>query len=570
MLTPIRLCFLKLCLLGNLRSVALLTKVPSIPVAVLGVALFSGSAAAASPESEPITPAPAAPQEPSQATAQETSQALPPSESRSRVQLVLHGDALDAVALQQALTQELGREFELTPTGDPVTEDTLTVAYAAARSELVVSWQNDGQTITRVIATSAARVVEDSVLLASNLMHAQLDDLAPSELQEQPVALALPAPQEPVVAIPTSRAPAQVPVVHAQAIAEPRRLATAGLFYPASSNYDAPDAATHVDVNLLHGRVGSVHGLQLGGVNVVVRSGASAHLEAPDAAAADVVGVQLGYLANVATGHVSGVQLAGLFNHATGPAAAWQAAAAVNVAGGSLTGLQSAFLFNTARRLRGVQAGLVNLAGDVDGLQVGLVNVARKVRGVSVGLVNIAEDIEGVPIAPFSVSRTGGVHPTLWSGTSGLGNVGVKLSTRNTYSLVFGSYHRAFEREFFGGGFALGARVALGHNFYSDLDVSGTYLIAPDRSVESEGDDLEPGDGANDSIESNSGVYSEYDIYYHEQLLQPRLRAILSYRVAHHFGLFVGVAAAGQFRFELGTDRVTTSVAPEFFGGIEL
>ena len=205
---------LNLCPRGHLRCTARAQSGCGLLVLVLlGFGLLTRSAAGASAERERSTPVPDAPRVESQR------------DGARRIHLALHGDALDAVALQQALTQELGREFMLTPTGDPVTEDTLTVAYAAARSELVVSWQNDGQTITRVIATSAARVVEDSVLLASNLMHAQLDDLAPSELQEQPVALALPAPQEPVVAIPTSRAPAQVPVVHAQAIAEPRRLA---------------------------------------------------------------------------------------------------------------------------------------------------------------------------------------------------------------------------------------------------------------------------------------------------------------------------------------------------------
>src|SRR5690606_18459976 len=143
-----------------------------------------------------------------------------------------------------------------------------------------------------------------------------------------------------------------------------RRIAKAGLFYPAASNYDEPEAATYVDINLMHGRVGSVHGVQLGGVNVVVRSGEAGRIEAPASAAADVAGVQLGYLGNVVAGRVTGVQLAGLFNHASGPVGAWQVAGAANFAGASLTGLQSAFLFNSAQRLSGVQAGLVNLSGD--------------------------------------------------------------------------------------------------------------------------------------------------------------------------------------------------------------
>jgi len=189
----------------------------------------------------------------------------------------------------------------------------------------------------------------------------------------------------------------------------------------------------------------------------------------------------------------------------------------------------------------------VNVAGDVDGVQIGLINVARRVRGVSIGLINVADDIDGLPLAPFSVTRTGGVHPSAWSGTSGLGNVGVKLATRRTYTLFFGSYHRDYDLEFVGGGFALGASVELGAGFRSDLDVSGTYLVAPAKSL-----DL------------------ELDRGYHEQLVQPRLRLMVAFRVAQHFGAFVGVAALGQIRSELGWERISGSVGPEIFAGIEL
>ena len=517
---------------GNCRSAALRSSVRGFLALVIGLGLLTRSAAGASAERERSTPVPDAPRVESQR------------DGARRIHLALHGDALDAADLHQALSEELGREIVLgPPTADSVPEGTLTVAYTAARNELVVSWQRGGQTVTRVIATSSERVVEDAVLLAGNLIHSQIEDLVPPDAAEEPP----PAPQASITFDPLTSGPPAATVVHSKPAAVSRRIATAGLFYPAASNYDEPEAATYVDINLMHGRVGSVHGVQLGGVNVVVRSGEAGRIEAPASAAADVAGVQLGYLGNVVAGRVTGVQLAGLFNHASGPVGAWQVAGAANFAGASLTGLQSAFLFNSAQRLSGVQAGLVNLSGDIDGVQVGLVNVAQKVRGVSIGLVNIADDIEGVPIAPFSVTRTGGVHPMIWSGTSGLANVGLKLSTRSTYTMLIASYHRAFERQFFGGGFGIGARIALDESFYSDIDVSGTYLIAPEQSFD-----------------------AEYNANYHERLLQPRLRAILAYRHTHHFGLFIGVATTGQVRLELGTDRVTASVAPEVFGGIEL
>ena len=101
--------------------------------------------------------------------------------------------------------------------------------------------------------------------------------------------------------------------------------------------------------------------------------------------------------------------------------------------------------------------------------------------------------------------------------------------------------------QFVGGGFAFGGSFELGAGFRSAIDLCGTYLIAPALSQDP-------------SRESG----------YHEQLVQPRLRLLLDYRLAAHFGLFVGVAALGQVRAELGWDRVSASVGPEIFAGIEL
>jgi hypothetical protein len=236
-----------------------------------------------------------------------------------------------------------------------------------------------------------------------------------------------------------------------------------------------------------------------------------------------------------------------MFNFAGGDVEGIELAWGANVVSGSVTGLQSAFVFNSAGDVAGAQVSAVNVAGDVDGLQIGLVNVARNVRGVSVGLINVADDIEGVPLAPFSVTRTGGIHPVVWGGTSGLGNVGVKFATRKTYTLFFTSYHQAFDEQLVGGGFALGGRIHLGAGFHADIDASGTYLIAPELST-----DLASGRT------------------YHEQLVQPRARMLLGFRAAEHFGLFVGGAAVGTIRGRLDWDDVTATIGPEVQGGIEL
>ncbi|MEY4545910.1 MAG: hypothetical protein RL685_2105 [Pseudomonadota bacterium] len=450
-------------------------------------------------------------------------------DERGAVVLALRGDALDGERLRTLLETELKREVVLEHASRPQhTFGVLTFAYRRDAAELAVTWDSGGQTLTRVVAapSDSASLEGDAALLAGNLSRRQIEDLLPA-----PVVAAAVAPTAPAASVP-------VLAPSADTLPPPeQRLVTVGLFYPLASHYGEPEVTSSLDMNLVHGRVGAIDGAQLGGVNVIGRSAGPAWLK----------GFQIGYAANVVGGSATGVQLAGALNHVSGDVTGAQLALGANLAQGAVRGLQDSFLFNRAGDLRGMQLAAVNVAGDVDGVQLGLINIAHRVRGAAIGLVNIADDIDGLPLAPFSVTRTGGVHASAWSGTSGLGNVGVKLATRRTYTLFFGSYHRDFELEFVGGGFALGGSVELGAGFRSSLDVCGTYLVAPEKTF---------------ALELNRG--------YHEQLVQPRLRLMVDYRVARHFGAFVGVAAMGQIRSELGWDQLSGSVGPEIFGGVEL
>jgi hypothetical protein len=447
-------------------------------------------------------------------------QASAPEPAAAPVMLASRGDVVDVERLRALLAAELKREvvLEHEPRAHGA-EAVVTVSYRREAAELAVTWDASGRTLTRVIPapSDGAALEGDAALLAGNLAREQVEDLLPAK----PVAVAPPA-----------------PVAPAPGASEPeRRPVTVGIFYPLASHHGHAEVTSSFDLNLLYGRVGAIDGAQLGGVNVVSR----------EQGAASVRGMQIGLVANLVDGQSQGLQLAGLLNQVASGARGAQLTLGGNLTLGELHGAQAALLFNRSGELHGLQLSPVNIAGDVDGVQIGLVNIAHRVRGASVGLVNIADDIDGLPLAPFSVTRSGGVHPSAWSGTSGLGNVGVKLATRHTYTLFFGSYHRDYGLEFLGGGFALGGSLELGAGFRSDLDVCGTYLIAPAESTD-----------------------TELQRSYHEQLVQPRLRLMIGYRLAQHFGAFLGVAGMGQLRSELGWDRVSASVGPEIFGGIEL
>jgi len=99
-------------------------------------------------------------------------------------------------------------------------------------------------------------------------------------------------------------------------------------------------------------------------------------------AAGDLDGFQGSGVFNTVAGDVEGYQGAGVFNVAGGRVSGAQMAGVANLAAGDVEGLQMAGVYNQARRVEGLQIGLVNVADDIeDGLQLGLVNIAR--NGVS-------------------------------------------------------------------------------------------------------------------------------------------------------------------------------------------
>jgi hypothetical protein len=108
-----------------------------------------------------------------------------------------------------------------------------------------------------------------------------------------------------------------------------------------------------------------------------------------------------------------------------------------NINRGSVRGAQVGALFNSTKHLRGVQLGGVNVVGAVDGgSQAGLINVGRQLRrGVQVGLINYANSADA-QVGLISATKEGGVHPELWTSDTALVNVGLRLPSKYTYTLL--------------------------------------------------------------------------------------------------------------------------------------
>jgi hypothetical protein len=285
---------------------------------------------------------------------------------------------------------------------------------------------------------------------------------------------------------------------------------TAALFFPLATNFDAPDVHTRLDLNVLYGRVGALEGMQVGGANQVD---------------GEVSGAQLGFLFNVAGGDVRGLQVASGANLARADVHGFQVALLTNRARGGLEGFQLSAVNTTGGNVDGGQFGLINGAeGDVHGMQLGLVNVARNVRGMQLGLVNVADDVEGVPLGIVSVTKTGGVHPVLWTGGAAYVNVGIKFSTRYTFTQFSGSATDEAGIRMYGPGLALGFRIPMSRWAF-ESDVWAAYLLG----------------GPLYGVSRREGLQDD--------MLLTALRGRLSFEIHRHFSLFVGAALVGKFRF---------------------
>jgi len=109
----------------------------------------------------------------------------------------------------------------------------------------------------------------------------------------------------------------------------------------------------------------------------------------------NIMGIQVSNIMNISTGYVYGIQNAGIFNISK-----------------RFQGFQGAGVFNISESLVGAQAsGLFNIArGNIKGVQIsGFMNIAKKVDGIQVGVINIAEENNGIALGLFNFIKNG-VH----------------------------------------------------------------------------------------------------------------------------------------------------------------
>ncbi|MCK5186388.1 MAG: hypothetical protein KAR43_04585, partial [Deltaproteobacteria bacterium] len=133
--------------------------------------------------------------------------------------------------------------------------------------------------------------------------------------------------------------------------------------YPLGTNgTDATSVSNNFSLNALYGLNGGLDGIEIGGIMNYNTGG--------------VTGVQLAGVANINAEQTHGFMCAGFYNLSTDDASGVQMAD-INTAMGDFTGVQLGVV-NYAKRLKGVQLGLINVVGEDNGaVPIGLINIVK-------------------------------------------------------------------------------------------------------------------------------------------------------------------------------------------------
>jgi hypothetical protein len=89
-------------------------------------------------------------------------------------------------------------------------------------------------------------------------------------------------------------------------------------------------------------------------------------------------GGQLAGFCNYNHRQVKGLQGSGFANLAMGGVQGAQLSGFANLAAGDVKGVQASAFFNYAKKVKGLQLGIINIADSVDGASIGLLNLVRK------------------------------------------------------------------------------------------------------------------------------------------------------------------------------------------------
>ena len=178
---------------------------------------------------------------------------------------------------------------------------------------------------------------------------------------------------------------------------------------------------------------------------------------------------------------VQGTQLAGLTNVVKGNGKATQISGFSNVMLGQVNGVQLAGFGNFAKiNAKGAQiAGFTNIStGNLQGAQIaGFLNIAKKVNGLQLGVINIADSIEsGIPIGFLSIVKDGFREFEIAFGESLNAQATVKIGIDKFYNIFSVGTQFISNELSWGFGYGLGTHLTKNENFKTQLELMSYHI----------------------------------------------------------------------------------------------
>lgn len=227
---------------------------------------------------------------------------------------------------------------------------------------------------------------------------------------------------------------------------------------------------------------GSVTGVQLAGMHNHVLK--------------DVSGLQAAGISNFVKGNFTGAQLGSIYNHVSGSFTGIQVSNFSNFVKGKLIGLQLSDMHNVCwDSVYGMQAALVNfahkkvsgvqLAGignfanrEMSGVQIGTIfNYAKKLRGLQIGLINISDTSAGYSIGLINIVFKG-IHKLAFFTNEVLDyNAAFKTGNKKLYSILLSGYKERIDSvSIYSLGYGLGHEFSIGKRFSINPEFTSQYL----------------------------------------------------------------------------------------------
>lgn len=227
-----------------------------------------------------------------------------------------------------------------------------------------------------------------------------------------------------------------------------------------------PQVVNNFSFNVFGGYSGGVNGFELGGLFNLDKK--------------DMKYAQIGGLFNLVGGNMHGFQVGGLQNTVLDDAGGLQVGGINNFVRGQFSGVQIGGVVNfTNKSFEGLQIGGVgNITGNnMSGVQIGGVfNYAKRLKGVQIGLINISDSSEGYSIGLINVVFRGYHKLAFYSNEVLPFNAAFKTGNHKLYSILLGGANPDTSNKIFSFGYGIGREWKLGKSLALNFELNSQYL----------------------------------------------------------------------------------------------